>query len=101
MLGAVSCLSSLLLLHFALDAPRAGSLFAAWGLPPLAYGQVVTLIYLKARARLAGWLEGVFGFAGFQLRGFRCAPLPACALRSPTLTPPRTALQNNNFPNPP
>lgn len=46
-LGFVSMGSSLLLVWAALDSPSCGSLFRDWGLPVPAYGQIVTLIYLK------------------------------------------------------
>jgi H+-transporting ATPase len=46
-LGLVSMGTSLLMLWAALDSPSAGSLFAEWGLPVPAYGQIVTMIYLK------------------------------------------------------
>ncbi|KAK9815431.1 hypothetical protein WJX72_003597 [[Myrmecia] bisecta] len=47
-LGAVACLSSLLLLFFALQSHRGGNtVFHAFGLPPIPYGQIVTMIYLK------------------------------------------------------
>ena len=46
-LGLVSMGTSLLILWAALDSPSCGSLFAEWGLPVPAYGQIVTMIYLK------------------------------------------------------
>ena len=46
-LGLVSMGTSLLMLWAALDSPSCGSLFEEWGLPVPAYGQIVTLIYLK------------------------------------------------------
>jgi len=47
-LGMVSMGSSLLLLWAALDSPNPGSLFQTLGLPTnMAYGQIVTMIYLK------------------------------------------------------
>eukprot|EP00961_Rhodomonas_salina_P056906 765012-Rhodomonas_salina.1 len=46
-LGAVACGSSLLLLWAALDSNNKDGAFAALGLPPLEYGQVITAIYLK------------------------------------------------------
>ncbi len=46
-LGLVSMGTSLLILWAALDSPNSGSLFAEWGLPVPAYGQIVTMIYLK------------------------------------------------------
>jgi H+-transporting ATPase len=46
-LGVVSMGSSLLLLWAALDSPNEGSLFKKLGLPVPAYGQIVTMIYLK------------------------------------------------------
>ncbi len=47
-LGLVACLSSLLLLGMCLDASTPGSVFQRLGLPPLEYGKIITLIYLKA-----------------------------------------------------
>jgi H+-transporting ATPase len=46
-LGAVSCVSSLLLLHFLLDSWNNNSFFHALGIPGVDYGQVITSIYLK------------------------------------------------------
>lgn len=46
-LGLVSMGTSLLMLWAALDSPSCGSLFEEWGLPVPAYGQIVTMIYLK------------------------------------------------------
>jgi H+-transporting ATPase len=46
-LGAVSCLSSLLLLYFLLDSGNANGLFAKLGMQPVEYGQITTAIYLK------------------------------------------------------
>jgi H+-transporting ATPase len=46
-LGAVSCVSSLLLLHFLLDSWNTGSFFRALGIAGVEYGQVITSIYLK------------------------------------------------------
>jgi len=46
-LGAVSCLSSLLLLYLVLDSWSPTSLFNKLGMPPVMYGQVTTAIYLK------------------------------------------------------
>mmetsp|Transcript_39283 Transcript_39283/g.111218 ORF Transcript_39283/g.111218 Transcript_39283/m.111218 type:complete len:1040 (+) Transcript_39283:189-3308(+) len=46
-LGAVACLSSLLLLYWGLDSGREGSLFQRMGLPAMQYGEIVTIIYLK------------------------------------------------------
>ena len=46
-LGLVSMGTSLLILWAALDSPNCGSLFQDWGLPVPAYGQIVTMIYLK------------------------------------------------------
>ncbi len=48
-LGAVACGSSLLLLWCALDSWNTSGLFARWGLPPMPYGKITTLIYLKVR----------------------------------------------------
>jgi hypothetical protein len=50
MLGAVACGSSLLLLWAALDSNNPSGVFAGMGLPPMEYGKIVTMIYLKARA---------------------------------------------------
>ena len=49
-LGAVACGSSLLLLWAALDSGTPGSLFAQLGLPPMPYGKITTMVYLKVRA---------------------------------------------------
>ncbi len=49
-LGAVSMLSSLLLVWAALDSPNEGSLFKKMGLPVPDYGQIVMIIYLKVGA---------------------------------------------------
>jgi H+-transporting ATPase len=46
-LGAVSCLSSLLLLHFLLDSWSEDGFFHKLGLDGVQYGQVITAIYLK------------------------------------------------------
>jgi len=46
-LGALSFLSSLLLLHFLLDSNREGSFFNQIGMSGLQYGQVICGIYLK------------------------------------------------------
>ncbi|GBG70142.1 hypothetical protein CBR_g6273 [Chara braunii] len=46
-LAGVACFSSLILLWAALDSWRVGSLFDKMGLKPMAYGQIVTMIYLK------------------------------------------------------
>jgi len=46
-LAVVACGSSLLLLWAALDSNNKDGAFAALGLPPLEYGQVLTAIYLK------------------------------------------------------
>lgn len=45
-MAAWSCLSSLLLLYFALTSHR-DNVFRAFSLPAMPYGKVVTLIYLK------------------------------------------------------
>jgi H+-transporting ATPase len=43
-----SCISSLILLHFALNSHRKNSLFHAFGLPTdIPYGKIVMLMYLK------------------------------------------------------
>ena len=46
-LGAVACLSSLLLLWACLDSGRPHSLFRRMHLPPIPYAKIITLIYLK------------------------------------------------------
>lgn len=46
-LGAIACVSSLLLLWGALDSHNPDGMFAAFNLPSLPYGKVTTLIYLK------------------------------------------------------
>lgn len=46
-LGAVACFSSLVLLWACLDSWNPDGLFARWGLAPISYGQVTTVIYLK------------------------------------------------------
>lgn len=46
-LGAVACGSSLLLLWAALDSWNPNGLFADWKIPPMPYGKVITMIYLK------------------------------------------------------
>jgi H+-transporting ATPase len=46
-LGAVSCLSSLLLLHFVLDSWNPNGLLQSLGMAGVQYGQVTTAIYLK------------------------------------------------------
>lgn len=49
-LGSVACLSSLLLLWACLDSRRRGSLFRRMHLPPIPYGKIITMIYLKVPA---------------------------------------------------
>jgi H+-transporting ATPase len=46
-LGFVSCVSSLILLHFLLDSWSENSFFSKIGLNSVEYGQVITAIYLK------------------------------------------------------
>jgi H+-transporting ATPase len=46
-LGLVSCLSSLILLHFLLDSWNQDGFFAKVGLQGVQYGQIITAIYLK------------------------------------------------------
>jgi H+-transporting ATPase len=46
-MGFWSCISSLLLLYFALTSHEEGGVFNAMGLNPLPYGKIVMLIYLK------------------------------------------------------
>ena len=50
-LGSVACGSSLLILWAALDSWNPTGLFAKWGLPPMPYGKVTTIIYLKVSVR--------------------------------------------------
>ena len=45
--GAVACSSSLLLLWGGLDSNNPDGFFAGIGIPPLEYGKIVTMIYLK------------------------------------------------------
>jgi hypothetical protein len=47
-MAAFSCLSSLLLLYFALTSHK-NNLFHAFHLPAIEFGKITTLIYLKAR----------------------------------------------------
>jgi len=46
-LGAIACLSSLLLLHFALASWEKDSMFQGWDIGGLKYGQIVNVIFLK------------------------------------------------------
>lgn len=46
-LGFVACGSSLLLLYWCLGSASPTSFFPSLGLPPLAYGEIVTMLYLK------------------------------------------------------
>lgn len=46
-LGGVACLSSLIMLWAALDSWNEGSVFDRWGLPPMTFGKIITMIYLK------------------------------------------------------
>ena len=46
-LGAVSCVSSLLLLYFMLDSWNKDGLFQALGMQGVHYGQIITSMYLK------------------------------------------------------
>jgi H+-transporting ATPase len=46
-LGAVSCVSSLLLLYMLLDSHNVNGLFQNLGMEPVQYGQIITAIYLK------------------------------------------------------
>lgn len=46
-LGAVSCISSLLLLYFLLDSWNPDGFIQKLGMPGLQYGQIITSIYLK------------------------------------------------------
>eukprot|EP00292_Cryptomonas_paramecium_P001673 CAMPEP_0113686260 /NCGR_PEP_ID=MMETSP0038_2-20120614/15178_1 /TAXON_ID=2898 /ORGANISM="Cryptomonas paramecium" /LENGTH=1123 /DNA_ID=CAMNT_0000606537 /DNA_START=21 /DNA_END=3392 /DNA_ORIENTATION=- /assembly_acc=CAM_ASM_000170 len=47
MLGAVACGSSLLLLWAALDSNNRNGVFAGMGIPPMEYGKIINMIYLK------------------------------------------------------
>ena len=47
MLAGVAMLSSLLLLWGALSSHQPGSMFSAFGLPPMPYEKIITAIYLK------------------------------------------------------
>jgi hypothetical protein len=49
-LGAIACLSSLLLLWACLESGHPGSLFSRMGLPSIPYAKIITLIYLKVHA---------------------------------------------------
>eukprot|EP01116_Phalansterium_solitarium_P005452 TRINITY_DN170_c0_g1_i1.p1 TRINITY_DN170_c0_g1~~TRINITY_DN170_c0_g1_i1.p1 ORF type:complete len:1049 (-),score=200.83 TRINITY_DN170_c0_g1_i1:289-3435(-) len=83
-LAAVACGSSLLLVWCALDSHAIGSVFHAFGLPPMRYSQIVMLMYLKvsisdfltlfsARTRSffwtekPGWMLLVGGFTALSL----------------------------------
>jgi len=46
-LGAIACLSSLLLLWFCLTSHEQHHIFQDWGIGGLAYGQIVNVIFLK------------------------------------------------------
>eukprot|EP01118_Nematostelium_gracile_P017361 TRINITY_DN7391_c0_g1_i1.p1 TRINITY_DN7391_c0_g1~~TRINITY_DN7391_c0_g1_i1.p1 ORF type:complete len:1029 (+),score=332.17 TRINITY_DN7391_c0_g1_i1:111-3197(+) len=46
-LGAIACLSSLIMLHFCLDSYNKDGLFQSWGIGALTYGQIVNSIFLK------------------------------------------------------
>ena len=46
-MGGVAMGSSLLLLHAALDSNNPSGYFAHFGFPPLEYGKIITMIYLK------------------------------------------------------
>jgi len=46
-LGAIACLSSLILVHFCLDSWTPGSLFQQMGIGGLGYGQIVNTMFLK------------------------------------------------------
>lgn len=48
-LASVSLASSLLLLYAVLDCNNPSGIIQSLGLPPLDYGQVTTVIYLKVR----------------------------------------------------
>lgn len=46
-LAVVACGSSLLLLYAALDSSNPNGIFQSMGLPPMEYGKIVTMVYLK------------------------------------------------------
>jgi H+-transporting ATPase len=46
-LGAIACLSSLLLLYWCLSSWDPNSLFQSWGIGGLTYGQIVNVMFLK------------------------------------------------------
>jgi hypothetical protein len=57
-MAAVACVSSLLLLHFALESWQEESTFRMLGLEPMSWGHITTLLYLFALYRLLspiGW----------------------------------------------
>ena len=58
--GAVACSSSLLLLWGGLDSNNPDGLFAGVGIPPLEYGKIVTMIYLKVLLHF--WISKKFIF---------------------------------------
>ena len=47
MLAGVACGSSLLLLGAALGSANPDGIFGGMGLPPMEYGKIVTMLYLK------------------------------------------------------
>jgi H+-transporting ATPase len=92
-LAAVACLSSLLLLYWMLASWHQTSLFWAWGLGGMSYGQIITAIYLKVSVsdfltlfssrggRLPFWASMpapiLLGAAGFSLS---LSTIIACSL---------------------
>jgi len=46
-IGAVACLSSLILLHFCLDSNNPDGLFQQWGIGSLDYGHITCVMFLK------------------------------------------------------
>jgi hypothetical protein len=79
-MGSVSCFSSLLLLYFALDSWSRSSLFHKLTLPPMPYGKVTALIYLKVRAPQPAAQAAHRGAAALQLSGC-IQPSPAARRR--------------------
>lgn len=68
-LGAVACLSSLLLLYYCLESGLENSLFSKFGLPEMPYGKIVTAMYLKV-CPLASSCSESGGRHGCLLGGF-------------------------------
>jgi len=46
-LAAVACVSSLLMLYVALDSGNAKGFWQTLNLPPITYGQITSMVYLK------------------------------------------------------